>query len=27
MIDVLGGQGSDKFTDFRKRMAKGFLSL
>ena len=27
MIDVLGGQDSKKFEDFRKRMAKGFQAL
>lgn len=27
MIDVLGGQDSGKFDDFRKRMAKGFHAL
>lgn len=27
MIDVLGGQESSKFRDFRQRMAKGFMAL
>ena len=27
MVDVLGGQGSKKFEDFRKRMARGFQAL
>jgi phosphatidylinositol 4-kinase len=27
MIDVLGGQDSGKFDDFRKRMSKGFHAL
>lgn len=26
-IDVLGGEQSKKFEDFRKRMAKGFMAL
>jgi len=26
-VDVLGGQNSNKFEDFRKRMAKGFQAL
>jgi phosphatidylinositol 4-kinase B len=26
-VDVLGGQNSKKFEDFRKRMAKGFQAL
>jgi phosphatidylinositol 4-kinase len=27
MIAVLGGQDSNKFDDFRKRMARGFIAL
>ncbi len=27
MVQVLGGQNSNKFDDFRKRMAKGFQVL
>ena len=27
MLDVMGGQNSDKFRDFRQRMAKGFQAL
>lgn len=27
MLDVLGGPDSDKFRDFRARMAKGFMAL
>ena len=27
MLDVLGGETSAKFRDFRQRMAKGFMAL
>ena len=27
MLDVMGGENSDKFRDFRLRMAKGFSAL
>lgn len=27
MVDVLGGQDSKKFQDFRQRMARGFMAL
>lgn len=27
MVAVLGGQDSNKFDDFRKRMARGFIAL
>jgi phosphatidylinositol 4-kinase len=27
MIDVLGGENSAKFRDFRTKMAKGFMAL
>ena len=27
MLDVMGGPNSDKFRDFRRRMAQGFLAI
>lgn len=27
MLDVMGGENSDKFRDFRTRMARGFCAL